>query len=257
MLLVGIGLVRPQSLRVNRRQLLRLALQGLGGSLLTGLLFYKALELLDASLSILLLYAYPALVTLGAVWFRHEPLNRWRLAALILTLGGAAMAAGFVPLRAGFAPSLGIVCGLGAALAYSFQILVSEANLAEMEAGTVMVYSNLFSTIGLMVLRNPARLFPDGVTPFLVIFGLTAGLVCSVAPFYLLMRGIGVLGSSRASIASTLELPFTLLLAVLVLGESVSAWQVLGGGLIISGVYALSGERSAVPAAVAGESRSG
>ena len=54
-------------------------------------LFFSALEHIDASLTSLLLYTYPALVFCGAVALRREHVTPWKALALALASAGAAL----------------------------------------------------------------------------------------------------------------------------------------------------------------------
>jgi drug/metabolite transporter (DMT)-like permease len=115
--------------RADRRRLERRVLWialGLGAVGYAGQagLFFAALERMDASLLSLILYAYPALVTLVAVLLGRDEMTPRRTLALLAASSGVALvlvgagAGGFDPLGAAF--------GLGAALAYTAYILVAE-----------------------------------------------------------------------------------------------------------------------------------
>src|SRR4051812_21414531 len=87
-------------------------------------LFFSALERIDAGLASLLLYAYPALVTLGAFALGRERPDRRRVGALALATAGVVLvlAGG----GTGELDALGAVLALGAAGAYTVYILVSN-----------------------------------------------------------------------------------------------------------------------------------
>src|SRR3954451_7154893 len=87
-------------------------------------LFFSALERIDAGLASLLLYAYPALVTVGAFALRRESPTRRKLGALALATGGVALvlAGG----GAGAVDWLGAAMALGSAAFYTVFILASD-----------------------------------------------------------------------------------------------------------------------------------
>jgi drug/metabolite transporter (DMT)-like permease len=94
--------------------------------------YFGALTRIDASLTSLLTYTYPALVFGAAVALRRERADRRRLAALGLATGGAALVvAGGGP---GALDALGVALALGAAAAYATYILVADRVVGRIDA---------------------------------------------------------------------------------------------------------------------------
>ena len=69
-----------------------------------------------------------------------------------------------------------------------------------------------------------------------------------VQPLFAQAPGVQRIGASTAGLLSTAEPLVTVLLAYIVLDESLTGWQLAGGALIVAGVAALSLERGRVPA---------
>ena len=63
--------------------------------------------------------------------------------------------------------------------------------------------------------------------------------VSTVLPIVLFMAGLARVGPSTASIASTIEPPFTVALAWIVFGETLGPLQLVGGALVLSAVVLL------------------
>ena len=63
--------------------------------------------------------------------------------------------------------------------------------------------------------------------------------VSTVMPIVLFMAGLARVGPSTASIASTIEPPFTVALAWIVFGETLGPLQLAGGALVLSAVVLL------------------
>src|SRR3954466_4367384 len=87
-------------------------------------LFFSALQRIDAGLASLLLYAYPALVTLGAFALGRERPDRRRVGALLLASARVVLvlAGG----GTGALDAVGATLALGAAGAYTVYILASD-----------------------------------------------------------------------------------------------------------------------------------
>ena len=86
--------------------------------------YFVALEHLDASLLSLVLYTFPAIVTVAAVALGRERLDRRRVLALGLVSTGLVLILGTA--GASNVNGVGVALGLGAAFTYSAYILISD-----------------------------------------------------------------------------------------------------------------------------------
>jgi len=216
---------------LGRPLALGLVLGGAGYALEAGL-FFSALERIDASLASLLLYAYPALVTAGAIGLGRERPDRRRWLAL-----GVASAGLVLVLGAGGsdADPLGVVLALASAVAYAAYILGSDrlanalhplAFAASVTTGAAVAFA------ALAALRGGPGL--AAVTPAGWIWVAAIALVSTVLPIAAFFGGLERIGPSRASILSTVEPPVTVALAMVVFGETLGWPQALGGLLVLS-----------------------
>jgi drug/metabolite transporter (DMT)-like permease len=103
---------------------------GAGGYAVQAGCYFAALERIDASLLALVLYTFPAIVAAADVALGRERIDRRRVAALGLALGGLALVVAGA--GTGALDPTGTALGLGAALVYSAYILVSERIAARM-----------------------------------------------------------------------------------------------------------------------------
>lgn len=233
-------LFRPGDLRVSFSLLPKLLAQAGVGSLGTSFLYLSALLYLPASISSMLLYTYPVLVTLGAFLFFREKIGAAHLLALALAVCGAVLSSQIWQGSVGSLWLKGVFYGLGSAAAYSFFILYGEHILHQVKPFTTLVYVQVFSTIILLLYRLPLYLV-EGKLPSLtwqqLLLGFAVGTVASIVPFWLLLEGINYIGASKTSIVSTLELPVTFLLAFVFLGEKFNLWQGIGAVLIVTSVF--------------------
>lgn len=67
-----------------------------------------------------------------------------------------------------------------------------------------------------------------------VLIGLTMAILNTWLSVVLFLQGIKKIGAARASLISTAEPPLCLLLAFLILGETLSLWQLLGSLLVFA-----------------------
>jgi drug/metabolite transporter (DMT)-like permease len=203
--------------------------------------FFAALTRMDASLTSLLLYAYPALVAIGALALRRERASARRWFAL-----GIASAGVFLVLAGGgigALDGLGVALAFGAAFAYATYILVADTIAGDVDAlvlsALVCTGAAVTFTLANLVSGGPDMGFePEG---WLWIAGIV--LVSTVAAITLFFEGLRRVGPSTASIASTVEPAVTVTLAFLVFGEHLAGLQLVGGALVLGAVVLLQARR--------------
>jgi drug/metabolite transporter (DMT)-like permease len=239
LLVAGTGAARHLR-SLSRRDLgMALALGGVAYSAQAGA-YFGALQRLDASLLSLLLYTFPAMVTVAAIALGRERANRRTAAALGLASGGLFLV--LAGAGAGALDPLGTLLGVSAAVIYSTYILTS-ASVAERVGPLLLsavVCTGAATTLTLAgALGGDLRLGNVSAAGF----GWLAGLavVSTVGAVGLFFAGLRRVGPTTASILSTAEPLTTVLLAFLAFGESLGAVQLAGGALVLGAVLVLSG----------------
>jgi drug/metabolite transporter (DMT)-like permease len=231
------GLGDPRALAVG-------AALGIAGYSVQAGLYFSALTRISAGLTSLLLYAYPALVTVAAIALRRDTADRRRIGALLIATGGVALVlvGGGLGGDGGVDP-VGALMALGAAGAYTVYILVSDGwvnRAASLPFAASVCTGAALSVSAVALLKGPSDITGEGL-------GWVAGLAIfsTVMPIVLFFRGLERVGPSTASILSTIEPPVTVGLAWLVFGETLGALQLTGGVLVLSAVVLLQWRRSA------------
>jgi drug/metabolite transporter (DMT)-like permease len=195
-------------------------------------LYFSALERMDASLVALILYTYPALVSLAAAALGRDRLTLARTAALVLASCGTLLVlggAGAVP----FDP-IGVALALGSAVTYTVYILVSDVTLHRVEPLTL---TTLVMTGAAFALGARSLVTGDldlDVRPAGWFWIVCVAVVSTVVAATAFFAGLRRTGPSTASILSTFEPVATATLATLVLGEVLTPIQLLGGGLVLA-----------------------
>jgi drug/metabolite transporter (DMT)-like permease len=200
--------------------------------------YFAALERLDASLLSLLLYTFPAIVTVAAIALGRERASlRTALALALASTGLVLVLAGA---GAGELDPLGTALGLGAAVVYSAYILTSEGVAARVGplALSTLVCTGAATTLTIGA-AAAGDLDPGGVSA--EGFGWLAGIavVSTVGAVGLFFAGLARVGPTAASILSTLEPVVTVGLAFVVFSESLGPAQLAGGALVLAAVLAV------------------
>jgi drug/metabolite transporter (DMT)-like permease len=274
---------RRALLALSRRRLAVLAVLGalyVGNSFA----YFAALEVVSIALTSIITYLYPAIVAVLGLRFVRRLEGRRAWLALALSIVGVAMAVGGIPdgalpplwgLALAFANAViyatwiviqarlagdrpGAGGGGGGGLATlpvmppgdaeaGSEIVSAEtapgpapapaAAAAIMTTATAGAYALLTLASGRSI--SPADV-PSGLWPPLLAFGLVATAL-AIQAFY---AGVRRIGATRASIVSTVEPIYTIAMAVLLFGETLTPLQIAGGVLVLVAVVLAESGRS-------------
>jgi drug/metabolite transporter (DMT)-like permease len=228
----------PRSLRVGRADLLRflgLSLTGYGAA---SLCYSFAVKQIGASITTVLLYTYPALVSIIGWLFLREAFPPKRIAAVVCTFAGCALVADVFSSASGVNTG-GLLLGLGAALGYAVFNVLSFRSLARTPRLTLMAYTFAFSAVALGIAAGVTGSLSK-VAQWDAIAWLAVVLIVAIPTFaavMLYLGGIKRMGAAQAAVVSTLELPFTVLFAAIAFpSERLSPIQLLGAAVVLAGV---------------------
>lgn len=229
-------LVRLRGLRWPRGHTLAgLAAMGAVGYVGQSLSYFTALTMASASLVALLLYLYPAIVTVLSAIVLRVPLTPRKTAALAIALIGAALTIG--PDVSG--RPLGIALGAAAAVIYSVYILAGSRlspRSGALPSSAVIVAAAAAVYAVVVLVQRPS--FPTTPGSWVAVGAIA--VVSTVAAITTFFAGMARLGAADASTLSTLEPVVTVALAAAVLDERISAVQLAGGALILAAVVLLA-----------------
>lgn len=240
-LLLGVGILRPGWLRVQRRDLAWLAALGL--SLGTFHVFWNLGVFLNgASVATVQQAAMPAIVASVAWLAWREPLTRIKVLAIVLTIGGTVLVSGIdLSGRSGLTP-VGLLVGLGIPVTYAAWNLLGKKVREHYRPFTVLTYAFGFGALVLLPMQfftpQPSRI-PVAAWPWF------AGLIglATITGFAAYTYGLGRLQAGVASVLAMSEIAFVAVYAYLLLGERLATTQALGALLVAGGATLLAWPR--------------
>lgn len=213
--------------------------------------YYSALETVSASLAALIVYIYPALVAVMSLRVGHRLEGRRSWIALAMALAGVALAVGGIPADAA-PPPIGITLAIASPLIYSVWIVLSArlagettervgVEAARDEGASTATATALMMTataVGWWLLAGlTGRPVAPSAIPIGAWFGIVGiGLISTFLSIQTFYAGSRRVGAAQASLISTFEPIWTIVLASALFGESLAPIQLLGGALVIGGV---------------------
>jgi len=268
--LIGAGLSwaliagRPDARAALRRMSRRSLLVAVGlGILYTGnsATYFAGLETVSASLAALVVYIYPAVVAVISLQVGQPLRGRRGWVALGIALAGVGLAVGNID-RTAAPPIEGLLLVVASPFIYAVWIVLAArlggedregvgrdaaVRVDPMVAGAVMLTATA-ATYWITALALGREVLPAQIPGPAWVGIAGVGIVSTFIAVQAFYAGAHRIGAARASLVSTVEPIWTIVLAGLLFGESLGALQVVGGALILLGV-AIAQTRGAARAA--------
>ena len=246
----------PKTLRITKREVPRLAALGIIGIAAVNGAYFLAISRMHVSIALLIEFTAPVWIVLYLRYVRkkHVPNEMWT--ALFLALLGLAFVA---QVWKGLTlDGIGVLAALGAAFALAFFFLAGEGITSQRDVQSVTMWGFGFAALAWSLLM-PIWTFPVGVfTVSIPLKGALDGysapgwvlilyvvLIGTVVPYLLTLNGLRNLSASTTSAFGMLEPIFAGAVAWFWFNESWTVIQLIGGVIVIAGIYMADRARSA------------
>lgn len=242
-------IARPALLRAGRPNLGFLIAYGLVLTLFNSL-WTVSVVFNGAAVSTVMAYSSAAFTAVLGWRLYGEQLGLRKITAVVLSITGTVLVAGALNPSVWRLNPLGIITGLLSGIAFAaYSLMGKAASQREINPWTTLLYTFSFAALFLLGLNLLGGNLPGGVaTPnllwlsgalmgWLVLFSLA--VVPTIGGYGLYTVSLGYLPVSVANLIATLEPVMTAIWAFLLLGERLTAVQIFGSALIITGVMLL------------------
>lgn len=213
---------------------------------LAALGYYSAAHTTSVSLAIIVVYTFPAFVTVVSIAWLGERTSVLKLVSLVLALGGVLLATGFSFSGA----SLGVLWALFGAICYGLAIIYGTQRVSHDNplACAAMLLVGCALTFALAALLRGAALPAAGAA-----WWATLGLAvfATLIPVAAFLAGSPRIGPSTAATLSTLEPVVAVTLAVLFMGERPTYAMFFGGAMVMLAAVLLARQGGAPQAEAA------
>ena len=245
----------PQTFRIKRSEILPLVSYGVIGIAMVQALYFVSISRMHVSIALLIEFTAPVwiVVYLRVVKRKHVPNQMWL--ALILALTGLALIA---QVWDGLTlDGIGVIAGFGASFALAFYFLAGESLSGVRDNQSITMWGFFFAGFAwclvLPIWSFPFDLFTTSIplagalegssTPGWVLI-LYVVLIGTIFPYLCVMAGLKNLKASTTSAFGLLEPIFAGIVAWFWFAESWNAIQLIGGVVVIAGIYMADQARS-------------
>jgi drug/metabolite transporter (DMT)-like permease len=238
-LLIILAALRRDLLAVRPRDLPFFAAYGFLAVTLNFLAYFSAVKYTTMAVAVILLYTYPAFVTVLSAALLGERLTARKGWALLLTFAGTVLVIQVYQPAALRVNLRGILWGLAAGITAALYSLFGKKALGRYSPFTVVLYAFGVGGIFLALWRGPAGLLAARYSGavWLLLLGLAA--IPTLGGYASYTAGLQRLEASRASILATWEVVAAAGFGYVLFGEALEAVQVAGALLVAIGIVSL------------------
>ncbi|MDW7693070.1 DMT family transporter [Flammeovirgaceae bacterium SG7u.111] len=228
----------PTGSQPTQKDYLWVVVMGFVGYYLASYFDFYGLQFIDASLERLILFVYPTLVLLISWLVLRKAIAKIQMVAILITYLGIYVA--FMDkLSPGSSsnPLLGGIFIFLSALTYAIYLIGSGQLLPKFGTKKFTSYAMIVSCICVIAhfsIQGSTQLF--GYPWEVYALGLGMALFSTVFPSFLISEAIKRIGASTVSIIGSVGPISTIILASIFLYEHISAYQIAGTAIVISGI---------------------
>jgi|SRR5579872_2107041 len=228
-----------QRIKLPTPDLIQCLVLGMLGVAASNYFYYVAIQRTSVAIAIILQYTAPVWVLLYVVARGQQKLSLQKVTAVLVALAGIALTIGIVgakstaPLRI---DSYGLIAAMLASFSFAFYNVGGHSILARYDRWRVLTWTLASAAIFWLVVNPPWKVVAAHYTVAQWAFLFVFSMISVLGSFSLYFLGLQHLEPTRAIIASCLEPVFSILLAALLLGESVRSIQTLGIVLVLAAI---------------------
>lgn len=232
------------SLKITGKEVLYLAISGAICMAGATLLISFSYNYISVGMSATLHFIYPIFVAMVCVALFKEKFDKWKLIALLASTCGVVA---FMEKGQTTGSWLGITLALLSGIAYGvYMIIVDKTSLNKMYVFMFTFYISIFTAIATLAFSPlTGGLSLATITPKGWLICAAYSILSTVVAVTLFQAGIVYVGAATAAIVSTVEPITSVLMGILLLGETITIFKIVGCALIILSIVFIS--RSAKP----------
>ncbi len=227
------------------RDYARIVFLGLIGYYLSSFLDFLGLQYISAGLERLILFLTPSFVLLISFTFYKRKVGLIEWGALLVSYLGTALVLQHDINTGGNNVVLGSVLVLGAAISYALYLIFSGELVRRVGAMRLVAYAMCVSSVACIIqffILRPASALVQPVEVYQL--SLINAVFCTVLPVCLTMVAVSRIGAPSAAQAGLVGPVSTLFLGAMLLDEPITAIQLTGTALVLSGIYLLSRKKT-------------
>jgi drug/metabolite transporter (DMT)-like permease len=202
--------------------------------------FYLASLYIGTGPGMVIFFSFPVYVVLFSLYFGRARLNAYMLISLLMVVSGLVLLNGT---GGNNLNNTGILLAMIAAFSYGVYVYYSQESAKHADSLWLTLFICAGCSLIFLVFALLTHTFAIPATTQAWRDILILGIVATAIPIQLLLNGLKYISSVKASIYSVMEPLTTVVVGVLFLQESLSAMQIAGIIIILSGAITIQFEK--------------
>jgi len=236
--------------QLNKKQIALTALIGLTGYYAAAWLDLAGLVYLPANMERIILYTYPGFVVILSVFFLGKKLQLNTVISLSLVYLGLFIALtpeitnlstlNNVATESNY--NIGIFLIIASAACFAVFMIGSDIMMRKLSSTLFTSIAMIAASVGIFIHYASVHSFNELITQQKAVYfySFIIAMFCTVLPSFLIASGIRRVGASTASIVSGIGPITTLVLASIMLNESITIIQLFGFAIVLGGLLIIA-----------------
>ena len=218
------------SLKLSRKDLILLLLSG-GAMGINWILLFEAYKYTTVSVATLSYYFAPVIVTVVCPLIFKEKLKASQVICFVISTLGLVLILGVGAI--GGNDTTGVLFGLGAAVFYASVMLLNKfiRGVSDLHRTFLQILASAVVLLPYVMLTGGVNL--GGLNGGGIICLITVGVIHTGVAYCLYFSAIKDLPGQKAALLSYIDPLIAVIISVLLLGEEMTVWQVIGGAMIL------------------------
>lgn len=226
------------SLRVSKEQIKLILFMGVIGYSMTSILLFIAYNYIDVGIAGMILHTYPLMVMILSIIIYKEKFKLKKFLYLMVTTIGVFI---MLDIKVGGINTIGVVLVLLSALCYAIYVLgASNDKVKNIDSYVMTFYISIISAIVGSTTGIVTNSFNNPINFYGIISILLIAFISTVVALMAFLKGVKLIGPTNSAIFSALEPIVSLVLGVIILGESISFKIIIGSTIIILAMIELA-----------------
>ncbi len=232
--------------QISQNQWLYLTIASVIGGALAPSLIFQALAITDVNNIVLIGRLEPPLTLAFSIWLLRERVNFWEIIGAIVSFLGVFLtislpnnAQNMVEMKDLFSLGIGEILTAIASVALAASTIIGKAKISKVPLGIYSIYRTVLGTIiffFIALIVYGQNHFMDILSPFLWKWMLIYGPVIVVVGQSCWIAGLRATSVSQASLIGSFTPVTAVVAAYLILGETPTLAQYIGGAVIFIGI---------------------
>lgn len=200
-----------------------------------GLFYFFALESLSAGLTTVIFFIYPVLVAILSLLIYKEPFVPRIFVGLVLAITGIILLTGLKGESS--LPANGVIFALLSCLCYTLYSLIGHKTVTSSDPLSITATLSLLAILIIGPFYHNELTEITHLTWQQTLITLSMACLNTLMAVLFFLKGVKHIGATRATLISTAEPAFCIILAYIILGETLTTKQFIGTGLVFASMF--------------------